>query len=416
MGAVSVMPPALTMKAAFVRLVTRQIDELRNLGFRPYCWAVWCAHATVLLFHLTTPRLHVLRSTYEPICWPIFEDCWMYRITADWQLPAILGFHALLLIASASVLAGGYTVAYWWVILVQNVFLAGLIAFDFRLGANEFYFLFWLNGVFLFWPHKRTAMVVLIGAVYFWSGSIKLNWEWLSGAVLSGPLWGVPERLVPWACAYVVVLEMVMVWFVLARSRPIALLALAQLVLFHVQSLTQIHWFFPVLMTTVLAILTFNILADHSRHVSLATLVAGRAPRAVYVLLAFFSAMQLLPHLYRGDPALTGQGRLFSVYMFQAQQVCDVTGTVFYDDREPEAFDLQIRDLETRVRCDPIVYYSRARNLCRSGAARPQFRDLALRMTVRRTTERHFRTVIDEPRFCSEVTSYSLFRNNPWLK
>ncbi len=110
----------------------------------------------------------------------------------------------------------------------MNVFLIGIVSLDYRLRANEFYMLFWLNGVFLVWRHRRWAMPLLLISFYFWAGRLKLNHEWLSGSVLYGDLWFISPQYVPAACTYVVILEMVFIWGLLARHRWVRLLTLGQ--------------------------------------------------------------------------------------------------------------------------------------------------------------------------------------------
>ena len=59
---------------------------------------------------------------------------------------------------------------------------------------------------------------------------LKLDPDWLSGATLykQDQLW-FPAGLVPIACAYVVVLEVVMIWGIYARRAPIFWFVVAQL-------------------------------------------------------------------------------------------------------------------------------------------------------------------------------------------
>jgi hypothetical protein len=52
--------------------------------------------------------------------------------------------------------------------------------------------------------------------------------------------------------------------------------------------------------------------------------------RSTYALLAGFSLLQLVPYAFPGDSAITGQGRLFALHMFDAQVVCE-SHVTFHD-------------------------------------------------------------------------------------
>ena len=48
---------------------------------------------------------------------------------------------------------------------------------------------FWACFVYLLIPGKRDAVRLLLVLFYFWAGTLKVNWEWISGAALYRPLW-----------------------------------------------------------------------------------------------------------------------------------------------------------------------------------------------------------------------------------
>jgi hypothetical protein len=62
---------------------------------------------------------------------------------------------------------------------------------------------------------------------------LKLNYEWLTGAVLYHPLFIIPPRFVWVACTYVVTLEMIVIGGLLAKRAWVRGLTLGQLALFH---------------------------------------------------------------------------------------------------------------------------------------------------------------------------------------
>jgi hypothetical protein len=382
-----------------------------------YAWAVLGTHVSALFYFLDTRMLRVALKGTEPLCWPYFESCWWYRFESADQIAAALFIELLLIVAAGIALGGGARRTFTALLVVLNVYLFGLMLLDYRLRGNEFYMLFWLNAVYLAWPAKRWSIPVVIVSFYVWEGALKLNYEWLSGAVLYHPLWMIPPAWAWLARTYVVVLEMLFTWALLARRRWLWIGALAQLALFHLESLSQIHWFYPLLMAAILSWFAIDRLAgDRQGAASVAALVRGRAPRAAYAILAVFAAFQLTPYLYRGDKTLTGQGRLFALHMFEARQICEVSATLHRGDDETQSIDLRMPGLNPREICDPVVYFSRVENLCRSRASDLTLADIDWTMRVKRTTDATFTTVVDETGFCAKGYTYSLWTNNAWIR
>lgn len=383
---------------------------------RAYGWALLATHAVVWLFFASTRILSGI-TTAEPFCWPYFESCWRWRLPSPAHVVLVQLVYLSVGLVAGAALAHRRWRPFWWSLVILNLVLFTIVSLDYRFRANEFYMLFWVNGVYLVWPQPRWAIPVTIISCYFWAGVIKLNYEWLSGAVLYSDLWLIPKPWVPVACAYVVGLEMVMIWGLLDRRRWVFTAVLAQLALFHVQSLSQIHWFYPVLMAAILSWFVLDrVVGAPGGRPDLATLFRGRAPVAAYAVMALFASMQLAPRLYRGDSTLTGQGRTLALHMFEARQQCEVTATPSLSGATDTRIDLKVSALPPRMICDPVVYFNRAQNLCRARrGADPAF-DFRLVMRAKRTTDRDFQTIIDEPDFCAGKHEYRLFENNVWLR
>ena len=186
-----------------------------------------------------------------------------------------------LIIAAAIALGAKHYRKFWILMVLLNVYLFAIVSLDYRFRANEFYMLFWLNAVFLFWPAKRWAMPLILMSFYFWAGSLKLNYEWLSGTVLYHDLYMVPPRFAWIACTYVVLLEMAVIWGLLVRRSWVRWLVLGQLGLFHVESLSQIHWFYPLLMAAMLSWFVIDWIAgDNAEVVSLSNLLRRKERRS----------------------------------------------------------------------------------------------------------------------------------------
>jgi hypothetical protein len=389
--------------------------EWESVPVREYGWALLAGHASVLGFFLSTGTLLRLIRGKEALCWPYFPNCEHLRLGSVQELSALLLGHSLLLLLCALSFQFRPT-AFKKCLLALNIYVFAIMSLDYSFRGNEFYMLLWLNGVYLLGCGLRWTIPVLLISFYFWAGCLKLNREWMSGAVLYHKLWFIPPRFVPFACTYVILLEMVLIWGLLSKRRAVRWCVLIQLCAFHIESLSQIHWFYPVLMATMLS---WFVMDDYgggeSGRPSLVGFFWGRAPRAVYIVALTFAALQVQPHLFHGDSALTGQGRVFALHMFEARQVCNVRAALHWKDRTVTTYDLLLPDLAPRMICDPIVYYDRVQTLC-SRVGHSDLLDVDFFMQVKRTTDANVYTVVDEAGFCTPARTYKLLGNNDWLR
>jgi hypothetical protein len=224
---------------------------------------------------------------------------------------------------------------------------------------------------------------------------LKLGRDWLTGAALYAKPWLVPEALVPAACVYVIVLEMVLVWGLLSRRPRLRHAVLVQLALFHVTSFTVVGWFYPLLMFGLLSILLFE---DRG--------LEPEERRAFVGTAAAFAAFQLVPWAFPGDSALTGQGRLFALHMFDARVVCTGGAKVGATD-----VALSSTEDEQRTRCDPIVILARTRQLCRDDARAK----IDVAIDARRATDAVARPLVRIEDACRTRPEYAVWRANAWI-
>ena len=83
-----------------------------------------------------------------------------------------------------------------------------------------------------------------------------------------------------------------------------------------------------------------------------------RAPGRILVL-------QIVPYAFPGDSAITGQGRLFALHMFDAQVVCESHVTFHDGQGGTRRVTGRDRGCGAHRSCDPIVHLNIARALCR---------------------------------------------------
>src|SRR5262245_41232231 len=319
-------PPARV--GAFLKA---QILEIRADGvLRLYGACLALTHILSVLFWLDSGSWRYMHEASEPICWPLIPWCEHLRVLS----PAEAQFGLLLFAAAAGVVALAFSRGRWTSAAYTGLFLLtiakiGLVALDYRLRLNQHYMAFWVCFVYLLVPGKRDAVRLLLVLFYFWAGTLKVNWEWISGAALYRPLWFITGRGVIVACAYVLLMELVVSWGLLARRGWIFWSAVTQIALFHVMSWAVVDFFYPVLMFLLLSIVVLDRLFPRPEmsaligRMDLGSLLSGRARSATYITGVMFTAFQLMPYAFPGDRTITGEGRLYALHMFDARVVCD---------------------------------------------------------------------------------------------
>lgn len=398
---------------------SRQIAEIAgDPALRIYGACLTCAHILNFVTWSLEPLDAVIARGSRTLCWPFLEGCHAWRVLDPAQVQILLWAYLALATFTLSLFALARGVRGALALLAAITGLQAAIVFqDFALTLNHHYMLGFTTLVFLAVPHKRRALPFLIVAFYFWAGVLKLQGEWLSGAILAEfeGFW-LPRALLPAAAAYAVVLELAIVFGLLARRAWIFWSAFAQILLFHVVSFSIVGFHYPSLMVLLLAIFPLcRCLPSRGPDASLGTLLRGREPRSSYALLGLFSLLQLVPRAIPGDQAVTGEGRIFALDMFDARVECEGSLVIHGVSGRTRREVVSQRGLEKRIRCDPIVYWGVARQRCREARADPSFRDLDLHLESRRSFDAGPRSVIALEDFCHRSPSYDVWRRNDWI-
>jgi hypothetical protein len=396
-----------------------QVDEIRtDPVLRVYGAGLAFINVLTVLFWRQMGELAAMSQGAEPICWPLLPGCAGWRRFSLGEVESLLQALALasILVAGLFLVRRFVTAAYAGLIAL-NVAKLLLLALDYRLRHNQHYMALWATAVFLFIPGKRDALRVLIVLFYVWAGTLKLNWNWLSGTDLYRPLWFFSGVGIVVACAYVVVMELLISWGLLASRGWIFWSAFAQVALFHIMSWAVVDFFYPLLMFVLISIYPLvRLWPPGDRRGLLEPLVRGRLRPATYAPAVAFSLLQLTPYAFPGDRTITGEGRLYALHMFDALVECDAYASVRTQDGTVRRVDLKLNYMP-RINCDPIVVFNRAKNLCagRSPLA-SNVADLDLHLSARRSGELSFHEVINIPEFCPRELRYSAFRHNEWIK
>jgi len=407
-----------------VRWLIGQIDEIRSDPALTYYGAA-LALANVFTAYQWQYRAGVpqlIGGNAAPLCWPFWENC--RAIVSVSGVNRILWAYLLLSIAGGIAFVLRRVGTGYALLLAVNVVRTIVMVQDYRLRANQHYMLNWIVLAFLFIPGKRALLHHVLVSLYFWAGVLKLDWEWLSGTALYSQGW-IPAALVPASCVYVVLLETTLVFGTYAQRPWMFWATTAQLVAFHIVSWPIVGFWYPLLMFCLLAILPLERLL-HPPHEwvtfeSLSRFRRFRPGIAAAAVIALLAALQFVPRLFPGDSAITGEGRVFALHMFDALIECDATMTYHFADGTERTDALsETQRLPHRSRCDPVIYFDLAKNWCRAlGQAqrRPQNGavDVDLRLRSKHTSEASYHPIIDVAGFCAANPRYDMLRHNAWI-
>jgi len=358
-----------------------------------------------------SPAPTIVDRNLRPVCWPIVPDCQFLRVLDAPQVSAVIVVFALLSIVNAVLFLDRQVKSAYWLLFACTIIKSYIILLDYRLVLNQHYMALWITVPFLLVPSQRKVIKYLLVSFYFWAGILKLypgsGW-FLPGAFYGRRPLGLPISLIPAETAYVVVLELVVVFGVLSRRKFIFWSALLQLVLFHFASFWVVGFFYPLEMLSLLSILILDRSISESvplqwqwRRYCAATIAAG------------FAICQLAPLALPGNRAITGEGRLFALNMFDAPVECRAEAR-FTGVPVPRVVPIRVPFLNARITCDPIVYWSVARSFCGARGSGPTD-DFELSLESRLTGQQEYRRVISISSFCTVLPKYEVWRHNPWI-
>jgi hypothetical protein len=393
----------------------RSID--RDPALRAYAVVASLLHALTGLAWFTYKRVATLVTGDDCVCWPLAPHCERVRalLSPDLVRAAVV-FYMALGIAAAGLFAGRRARAALGTFVAATLVGVALYSLDYRLRLNQTYMFGWVVLALLAAPKKAEVLQALVALFYLWAGTLKLNGEWIRGAALYESPFLVPAALLPAACVYVLVLEMVFVWGLFAASPRWRWAVYAQLLVFHAVSWKVVGYFYPLLMFGLTAIYPLVWLRSPERLLTFSRLRSDATTRAsVAATVVVFSAFQLVPFLFPGDTAVTGEGRLFSLHMFDARIDCTGGATLHWPSGAQARVALINEHTDVRTRCDPIPLRAAAARLCRALADRAGDLRVDVAIDAKRTTDERAQPLIHVDDFCHQVIEYSPWHHNDWI-
>ena len=365
-------------------------------------------HIFTFLFWNKTEFLlrSISSSDPNPLCWPYFFSCAEFRLSlAVVQglqfLYGVVGIFAAILFFSGRKLVWGY--------LLQILLLISSLFFyiqSYRMMGNYLYMFYIVLFLYLFIPSKKNVIRLMIVGFYFAASTLKFNKEWINGEVLFGhPV--LRGFLLQMACLYVIFLELFMSPLLLSAQADLFWIAFAQFSVFHVFSWHIVGFYYPCIMFCLLSsFLLFR--KDEIGNFK-------RQPKTTFVILSIFVFLQLVPYFYKGDTALTGEGRFWSLNMFDVKAECVFKAFAKYNDRI-EDMSWVGEELGTRRQCDPIVFINYTRNLCKELRQNSEFKSLDIYLASKRTSDRTYSKVFQQANVCEKNLRFNLVFENDWIE
>ncbi len=362
------MPVSALSKFFRERYQACSLEIYTSRSLQLYGAALAFTHILTVYFWRAYPAFN------EPaICWPVFSHCeWLAFLYRNSTLTL-----ALYLAISASAfcafifrrvgLATGLLAAAF---ILKSLFILS----DYRMMGNYHYMSLLLQVTFLMLPEKKRVLRLLIALFYLAAGSLKFNSDWLSGQAFPA-LPYLTGTLLKIACAYVVVLEMLIAPFILSRNRHLRLFALCQLLVFHAFSWNIVGYFYPL---TMFAILTIFFLVDEKFE------WPERRPAMIFIGLV--CAFQFYPALFEPNSSLNGRGRILALNMFDARSECETRFFLRYRKRMVE-YVPTFPNFGLRIHCDPVVILHHAQQTCADQKTNLDFLDLDVDHQSRRISQ-----------------------------
>jgi hypothetical protein len=206
------------------------------------------------------------------------------------------------------------------------------------------------------------------------------------------------ESILP---TFVILMQMVGVWFLLSSNRFTQRLALSLFALLYIQYGIQVGYRFPVVELAVLLIL-FGPWYKPYPHLPLT-----RSSIVGWSIIAALTVLQLVPHMAQAGERLTNEDNIADIfggpYLFEVNQQC--YGEVKLGEQIVRSFE----QVDARFRCDPYRFWFRAKaSLCSTASQKYQ-------ITYRRSINGNpFREIVNAGDLCS--LTYSPFGRNAWIK
>lgn len=377
-------------------------DIFGNEGLRWLGFLIAFGHIMTFLYVMPDGVFHLANSA-NPQCWSYFPGCGSLHVPSKiFWIFYFAGYFALTVFSLIAFFKGMARKAYLSLAMITGLKVAFIVIDRSFMGNYHFMHLLY-SFVFLFFPQKQLSLKILVAWFYLAAGSLKLNIEWLSGAAVGGGPAFLPAILQQWSYAYVVILELFVVWGLFAKDWRIRWIAFAQFFVFHVVSFYWVGYFYPSIALSMLMVFPFSWITA-TKETSL--------PKAVIVLMAILSCFQVLAFVSDKDPAIYTHRRLISMNMYDARSVCAMNFQI-HRQGKVITYNPDLKAFGVRVRCDTSLVLNQAKNLCQDNYQKEIFSSLDVSMVSKRLTDKNYSEIFNISDICPKIEAASYFG---WLR
>ena len=344
----------------------KQIDEIKSDSLLSnYSHFLIGIHLLTALFWFYQGFESILTNVNQSYCWPFFSSCESAKILLLPIVPLLLPTYAILSIFGL-LQSTIFKKSTWFLLIGLEVMKLLFQSLDYRFMGNYHFMPHIITLVFLFSSNKKFWINIWMLSFYVGAASLKLNYEWLTGASLS---WKIPFNkieLMQWQAITVILIELSAPLLLSFKNFRFRVGGLAFLFVFHIASYYWVGFFYPAVMLSLLAFFFIDLFSPRTE-----TKIQFRSLSFLLGSISWliFIFMQISSLNNSRAKALGSQSRLWSLNMFDARSMC--RGVFFaHEDSQTTELDFQNEELASRVKCDPIIFYEQARHICQNKSAR----------------------------------------------
>jgi len=403
--------------------IKSHIDEIiSDRVLRLFGVALALTHILTVIFWSKTGMPQSLSKESVPICWPGLDFCPYLHVFSSAHIEIILYVYGILslLVGMSFLFRSSSKLAVAGLFVITGAkFL--IMSIDIRTAMNAHPVIFLVSFIFFFVPHKRFSIKLAIILIYFAAGIIKLDHHWISGenfGRMPGFLDFIPNQF---AAIYVLILELLFSPLLLARNKLLKNFALGQFVLFQTASFAFIGFFFPTVMFCLLSLFVADQIFVEAAKDSEKNRIPFEYPPTAFscslmVYVFMFTLLQLMPKLISSEPIFSGEGKYFSLHMFETPIRCDAKVTLIDGSNKRTEFSFfpDLRTVNPRLSCNPLSYFWRAKAVCEAHTYESsEFLDFDLEVEVRLAAESNLKPLVSIKNFCSQQIEYRYRSNTP---
>lgn len=394
-----------------------QIQEIRShKSLMWYGFFLSLIHVvTFYLWYDNAFIYHYVTKNANTICWPHIPFCESLRFFSPLGAEIFLYLYLSLSIFTAFLFINKKTVwLAYSLFFVINIAKLYIFFLDYRLMGNYHYMPFVISFLYLFAKQRLFFIPLMIVLFYAFAGLLKLsNLDWMTGLALPKRLrffLFFNEEITMLLCFYVVCLETIGSWLLILKTRWKAF-AYMQFLLFHAMSYFIVGYFYPLVMFAILSLFIFAyIFNEKCEPFNLKKMYVG------YLFVLFFIIGNTISTLIPGDAALTGEGRIYGLNLFDAHSDCDSQIFIKFKDQTIQEPFSSYKEYPARIRCIPYIDFNTSKKICAFYKNEPNFIDLDWSFYSRLRSETHHIRLVNEKNFCSKNLEYYSWRKNPWIK